>query len=628
MDESGALMSAAINIFTQYSSTNQYLDACMQCLLLQSDEALPRCYVRIDRSHFVKSIFLNVKKGLKQTIRLIRGVLGYLITCCDLKEAETIISNLFTVIFNEYTSDKVDAAYIVLLNLVRTHEGNDVYCVSENCESQEEVASNEEKIPKDKTYKSTVNYTWIRGLIQSISIAECNLDGSGNAGSFNAFYAPQYRKYLTRTFVRMPLWSNIMIRNFGSRNDCATSSQVESIFKDIKRNLCFKKRRVDLFLKRHIKYLSGEMKLVLANQEVSTKRRLEKSASLENIVTDFTDRNDGKLLEHSQSTEDVHDSEHIEFENWRNKGKTKMNNTDKNPRRAAQSILSKVDLAVSHSDIPLLQNGQSTKNIISENTCAFDSIYVVYAVAAADYNCLYVKNAPASKFSEFLSQVMQSFTVKERKIAYVLRNQIFESIFSDKYYGKSGNLTKNNKITHIDCHTGIAAFFSQLVRDGNEQIASSTLNAHCDVCEQMRTITRPLVPLSTNVNEKVPLTSIQSLIADKRPIHCQMCHEAMRIEMKLNDVIAFEVEPTRNENTMLQNISNVQTEITLSERSYTFFAAIEFKSAAKHFIVHVKRISGTWETYDDLFPGRSHRKFKDDTKNIFMIFYVLNKSKQ
>lgn len=104
IDESGALMGAVVNVFIQFSSTNEYLDGCMKTLLLNTDDNLPRCYIRIDRSHFVKSIMRNVKKGLKQTTRIIHGVLGYLITCCSLKEAESIISNLFTLVFNEYNS--------------------------------------------------------------------------------------------------------------------------------------------------------------------------------------------------------------------------------------------------------------------------------------------------------------------------------------------------------------------------------------------------------------------------------------------------------------------------------------------------------------------------------------------
>lgn len=120
MDESGALMGAAVNVFTQYSNPNEFLDACMKYLLLDTVDYLPRSFLRIDRAHFVASIHRNVKKGLNQTTRIIRGVLGYLITCSSLKEAECSISNLFTLICNEYSSDHVDNAYKTLLLLVRT----------------------------------------------------------------------------------------------------------------------------------------------------------------------------------------------------------------------------------------------------------------------------------------------------------------------------------------------------------------------------------------------------------------------------------------------------------------------------------------------------------------------------
>lgn len=48
--------------------------------------------------------------------------------------------------------------------------------------------------------------------------------------------------------------------------------------------------------------------------------------------------------------------------------------------RAAQSILSKHDITFIRKDIPMLENGRTTKYIVTERTCAFDSIYIVFGV--------------------------------------------------------------------------------------------------------------------------------------------------------------------------------------------------------------------------------------------------------
>lgn len=47
MDESAALIGAAVAVFTQDKNTFQYLDRCVNVLLKKNAE-LPKCYIRID----------------------------------------------------------------------------------------------------------------------------------------------------------------------------------------------------------------------------------------------------------------------------------------------------------------------------------------------------------------------------------------------------------------------------------------------------------------------------------------------------------------------------------------------------------------------------------------------------
>lgn len=630
IDESAALMGAIVKIFTQFSGTNEYLDACMRSLLLNRDEDLPNCFIRIDRSHFVKSILRNVQKGLEQTKRLIRGVLGYLITCYSFKEAESIISSLFTLICNQYSSEHVDEAYKACLLLVRTHEISEVNRMMVEVDTNnEEILDETKNLAKDKTYKTTSNYAWINGILNAIPTVDNDLDESGNANSYNAFYAPQYKKYLIRTFVRIPMWSNVMMRKFKSKNDYATSTPVENAFKDIKRNLCFKKRRADLFVKRHLKHLSGQLKLALADQKVATNRCSKRSASLDGSgdATKCDDYISPERLKRSFSLEEIDETDETaneQFENWRNKGNPVLRSkNDKKIRRAAQSILSKHDLTYFRHGIPLLENGQTTKNIVTERTCAFDSIYAIFAVAVIDYNCVNIVSTKTSKFARFLSEIVLK-NQKTQRTAYVLRNEILKSIFSKSCYKNSTNLTSNKRMTHIDCHTGLGGFFSQLISDGNEQLSSYTLAANCEVCQERKRIQRPLMPLSVNIEQPILLQDIQSMfINDEHTIRCPKCQRKMSCNREFNQIVAFEVEPTKHEHTMPHNLSNIQDEIMLENKSYKLFGMIEFDAAAQHFIAHVKRKNDIWETYDDLDAKKRNRKFTDDAKIIFMLFYVL-----
>lgn len=88
----------------------------------------------------------------------------------------------------------------------------------------------------------------------------------------NMYFAPNYVKYLTRTFVRMPLWSNIMLNTFGSDNKAATSTPVENTFKEIKSLLRINvKRRIDIFLRKHLESLYGLLKQIISDQLTAPK---------------------------------------------------------------------------------------------------------------------------------------------------------------------------------------------------------------------------------------------------------------------------------------------------------------------------------------------------------------------
>lgn len=330
----------------------------------------------------------------------------------------------------------------------------------------------------------------------------------------------------------------------------------------------------------------------------------------------------GSRLKRSLSMEDIDisDSDIEPFENWRNKGKPQVISKNKKKiRRAKHSILSKQDLTYFYNDIPLLENGQTTKNIVTERTCAFDSIYVIFGVAAIDYNCIEIVSTETSKFSQFLSETVTKQNKKQTKL-YKLRNEILKSVFSRESYKDSKNLTRNDQLTHIDCLTGLGGFFSQLVYDGNEQLCSYTINARCRDCHEKKKILRPLVPLLIDMEQPIPLHDIQSrIIPYDRNIRCQKCQIHMKCDRAMNKIIALEVEPTNPQHTTLYKLSSIQNEILLENKSYRLFGTIEYNALAHHFIAHIKRKNDVWETYDDLDAKKATKNSKTATK-IFLCF--------
>lgn len=99
IDQSSALLLAGIRTFTEYNSTNAYLDACFDALF--NKEKAPRCYIRYDRSHFVNTIMKskgfqkNVTSNIKTTFQ---RIFGFLIINDDISIAEKLITDCFIAI--------------------------------------------------------------------------------------------------------------------------------------------------------------------------------------------------------------------------------------------------------------------------------------------------------------------------------------------------------------------------------------------------------------------------------------------------------------------------------------------------------------------------------------------------
>lgn len=626
MDESAAIMGAVVGAFTRLNSTNDYLTACMDSL--QNKSLPPECFIRIDRSHFVASIKRNVKKGFQKTVKLIHGVLGYLITCDNFPESARIVHALFTIVINEFNSAAVTESVRMLRNLILTHD------VSTLFEEVNETEIDEAKI-KTKTYKGTLNYQWVQSILKTVELAEENCESGCNE---NMYFAPDYKKYLIRTFVRMPLWSNIMLNTFKSENTTATSSSVENVFKEIKFLLGLnKKKRADVFLRHHLKCLSGHLKNGLADQKVDhntqsmkPKKRRRSIDSTNNSGFSQPDRAKRSLscerLNSESYNSDEHDTSYIcdtqgkrrIVENWRNKMKSADATTTTN-RRSNYSILEKHDPEYQHRNIRVLINGYKTGKLKTIHTCAFDSIYSILAVACVDYDSIATKYTDAKcELSQFLKEIVKGRKADE-KICYRIRNSILDTIFSSESYEAAGNIkidTKTSKF--IDCMTGIGTFFSNLVKVSNENFSSFTENVQCPSCDDNVVLPRALVPLRLSSDFSVNMAKLTDHIIHQQKFRCDKCNVQKNVIRTYNDLLAFEVEPPREIDKKKYALSEIENPINVDTISYDLIGAIQFEVA--HFTALVKRANGTWESYDDN-PPKIRKTGMHVPRDIFMLFY-------
>lgn len=200
-----------------------------------------------------------------------------------------------------------------------------------------------------------------------------------------------------------------MMNSFESINTVATSSPTEATFKNMK-CLVFRNDigiRPDLFVEKYLTYLLGNFKFALAdcrNKQALILKAEEKSTEVSQTEqSPIDEREEERAYSLRPKSQTVEVSQEI----WRNKIVVVLEtNKLRRSNRSVNSILEKAKPF--SSNLPILPNGGTTKGnmkvptIISHNTCAFDSLYQVYAAFFKDIkeiqNDINQSESPFDKF--------------------------------------------------------------------------------------------------------------------------------------------------------------------------------------------------------------------------------------
>lgn len=104
----------------------------------------------------------------------------------------------------------------------------------------------------------------------------------------NTYYAPHLEQLFTVILTRTPLWSNIMMAVFNSTNVCASSSGLESYFKNLKRFtgtsllLLIISEPMSLF-----KFIVSDLKKQLSTRQIFTETHFISGRCVENWNRQF-----------------------------------------------------------------------------------------------------------------------------------------------------------------------------------------------------------------------------------------------------------------------------------------------------------------------------------------------------
>lgn len=645
VDSSEALMSACVNTFAGCKSVNAYNTECFDSLL--NNTKPPASFIRCDRSHFVKSITSN--KSLKQVStqirRLFLGIIGYVIQCEKVDECATILRHIFTLTKNEYVNGDVISAQSFLQKLVATHNfANEDSKPDDRVtdpECQIDIFCDNENLSGSDTYKDTSTYQWIMNIHSSVEVNNQSEEDS----IYNVYFCGKAENFVFKLFTRLPMWSNIMCEKFKSDNFTPTSSASESEFKNVKRLMGIKTRKIPVFVNLHLEQLFGGTKLALANLNGADavaeskndpvkhkmKRRI-RSGSIDSFpstsslqINQSHSPLDGNFESPNRSrSENDLSLTNEPCENWKGR--------NKDPplvRRSKVSILNPHDVNYFSRNVPLLRNGY-TKNSRSRNgkseivteTCGMDSLFAIYCTAYLDNEAVKNEIDGSTSENEFSYFIKTFFTGKKKtKFIYCMRTELLRKIFTKELYSKQ--IKEDDHTIVIRCNTGIAGLLEKLVQLDKGLISSVERKRECILCNYENTEFLYAVPLRVSINSEVNLTNIERYISTEILFTCRECGSRSAISENFKNVIAFEVEPFVNKRGKKYKISQLKQEICVNGSNYTLFALVENDPIIRHFIPHVKRTDGIWQTIDDLKTEIfCSPRITSTPMFIFMLFYI------
>lgn len=149
----------------------------------------------------------------------------------------------------------------------------------------------------------------------------------------------------------------------------------------------------------------------------------------------------------------------------------------------------------------------------------------------------------------------------------------------------------------IDCETAVHHMFMMLT--SNNMIAQSySESRECDVCKfASPKIGKSFIP--TNLNG-IDTSNIQlAVMLNSKKKSCTNCSGMTQICRQFNEVVAMDIELNYKENSenVSVDLTSIAREVILENRLYVIKGIIEYTS--RHYVAHVHRSNGQWETYDD-----------------------------
>lgn len=590
VDNSAALLLACVLVVTNSKSLNEYLSHCFDCLFL--NRQAPLCYIRLDRAHFVHSIIRNKKlnKEDKMKCKFYQQILGYLITCESIDIVEQTCHDLFVVMKNNFLCD----SYVVearnrLLRIANDHKH--ILDVRMEGNSDENGSNISEIIHEDVTNDRNVSKfaAWVDTVAKKVDEKYVNhkMNENGPDASeltlheANYYASEKLQNEIIRILSKLPLFSNIMNRTFGSSNLTASTACTEVRFNHVK-NYIFPnmtKIRPDVWIMKSIHQIKGQFLSIIAKN-----------------ATDGANPEDESREKKIRSIENP-----VKLENWRGYA---TEDKKRKVKRSKNTILE--PLSNRTRTIPLLINGgvskakgrrMSTKTI---NTCGFDSIYHIVA-AAYVYSPTFAAIMDAEEGSIFANFIKMSFEGTSNEIIRQRNEVLMQLMFQE--------VKEVGSTLFIDCWCGIHDLYEKIQTECSS-ITSQTRKSTCSKCGYKSTRSGAFMRL---LLDRFTIQNFDAALRYQNDRHCSQCNSQRIDEYESGPLIAFDVGGSE------YNLDDIAKHVEFGTSKYILHAVI--KHLPGHFVSNIFR-NNSWEEFDD----KKSKVGKANTKGVScqIIFYIKN----
>lgn len=577
-DDSAAILGAVITVFNGLDSTNIYLQQCFQ-LLEENSYVRPKCYVRLDKSHFVKSLckqscFDHVDKRVKSFY--IKCVLLLRRTECY-NQLKSILECIITVACNRYiglTENKQISRCSNSLMKLQTMISNLETDVNQPSLTEDEHENHmEEEVPDDLHDNLLIRFCEIierRETVYNESIKQ----GFDNE---NLYYFPTFLNYLKRILKKVPMWGEVMTKYFDLATANPSSSNVENYFKDIKTvllNVHHERLRIDEFLQKHIPHVSGALKMAVSDalqHESLPLQRKTINVSLPPKKTTITlETDDCKSFDKESYFLDSPST----TENW----KGQMNPKAKKPKL-----------------VHILKNGSITYSYVPNveifNTCAFDSVFQSMAIAYVDRPKIkkYISINKDNEICQFITQIAKK---EDKTILYKKRTYLLVKLFG-KDVNTDGNIL-------VDCVTTTADIINMLYPTFYSTMRRKICTNRLCLSDKKNFTKCPYMPINIDIIQQEGIAalnkSINRLITKDKGT-CSDCSATVK----------FDYYPTTNlfiETCGISSIdiNDVPISIRIGKQKYIVLAVIQYvPGGVGHFRCWCyRKATKNWQCYDDL----------------------------